>query len=271
MIQYADWANKLVLLTGFCMLMLTILLAYKQATIEAKNKILAFAVLISVSAIFQMLYLTAPMGLTLFIDYNVQRIYGSWTIPPQWFQNVNTIAIVFGGPLLSVLLTRMRKKGIKIHIPTQFAFSLLFIGLAFAVLPLSIHYANAEGLVSPSWIVLSFILQSIGELLISPIGYAMIGFLAPTSLQGVMMGIWMLNTGVGATLASYSSNLMISNQESTSPLLTNSGYAYVFLMLGLFAMAAAVVLFICVPKLKELMNEQNTIPRNNEANLIAAE
>lgn len=271
MIQYADWANKLVLLTGFCMLVLLIVLAYKQATTEAKNKMLAFAALMSVSAIFQMLYLTAPMGLTLFIDYNVQRAYGSWIFPPQWFQNINTIAIVFGGPLLSILLIRMREKGVKIHIPTQFAFALLFIGLAFAVLPISIYYANAEGLVSPSWIVLSFILQSIGELLISPIGYAMIGSLAPTSLQGVMMGMWMLNTGVGATLSSYSSNLMISNQESTSPLLTNSGYAYVFLMLGLFAMAAAAVLFIFVPKLKELMNEGNTTHQNNEANLIAAE
>ncbi|WP_370449390.1 peptide MFS transporter [Legionella sp. km772] len=271
MLQYADWANKLVIITGIGMLLLIITIAHKQATLEAKNKILAFAALMIVSTIFWMLYQIGPMGLTLFIDHNVQRVYGSLIIPPQWFQNINTVAIVFGGPLLSILFNRMRKKGVQINIPTQFALALLFIGLAFALLPISIRYANTEGLVNPLWIVLSYILQSIGELLISPIGYAMIGSLAPTSLQGVMMGMWMLNTGVGATLSSYSSNLMISNQDSTSALLTNPGYGHVFLMLGLFAIASAFMLFILIPKLKELMNEKKAIVNSNESNLIATE
>jgi len=271
MLQYADWANKLVIVTGIGMLMLIIAIAHKQPNMEAKNKILAFAVLMIVSTIFWMLYQIGPMGLTLFIDHNVQSVYGSWIIPPQWFQNINTIAIVFGGPLLSILLTRMRKKGIQINIPTQFALALFFIGVAFALLPLSIRYANTAGLVNPLWIVLSYVLQSIGELLISPIGYAMIGSLAPASLQGVMMGMWMLNTGVGATLSSYSSNLMINNQDSTSPLLTNGGYSHVFLMLGLFAIFSSFVLFILIPKLRELMYERKALQENNESKMIIAE
>jgi POT family proton-dependent oligopeptide transporter len=258
LIQYADWANKLVIATGIGMLFLILILAYKQPEKEVRNKMFAFAVLMIVSTIFWMLYQIGPMGLTLFIDYNVHRSYGNWIIPPQWFQNINTIAIVLGGPLLSILLVKMRKQGIQVNIPTQFAMALLFIGVAFALLPVSIYYANPSGLVNPLWIVLSFILQSIGELLISPIGYAMIGSLAPTSLQGVMMGMWMLNTGVGATLSSYSSNLMISNQESTSPLITNTGYGHVFLMLGLFAIASALILFILVPKLRILISEQQS-------------
>lgn len=99
-------------------------------------------------------------------------------------------------------------------------------------------------------------MQSIGELLISPIGYAMIGFLAPPSLHGIMMGMWMLNTGVGAVLSSYSSNLMLNAQESTSPLITNADYGHVFLMLGLVALAASGVLFALAPKLRALMQEK---------------
>jgi POT family proton-dependent oligopeptide transporter len=258
LIQYADWANKLVIATGIGMLFLILTLAYKQPEKEVKNKMLAFAVLMIVSTIFWMLYQIGPMGLTLFIDYNVHRTYGNWIIPPQWFQNINTIAIVIGGPLLSILFAKMRKNGIQVNIPSQFALALLFIGVAFALLPISIYCADSSGFVNPLWIALSFILQSIGELLISPIGYAMIGSLAPPSLQGVMMGMWMLNTGVGATLSSYSSNLMISNQESTSPLLTNASYSHVFLMLGLFAITSAFVLFVLVPKLRGLIYEQQT-------------
>ncbi|MCW8443763.1 oligopeptide:H+ symporter [Fluoribacter gormanii] len=256
MLHYADWAKKLVLITGIVMLGVILYLARQQPTKEAKDKIVAFAVFMIVGTVFWMLYQIAPMGLTVFIDHNVQREYASWIIPPQWFQNINTVAIVIGGPLLGVLLHKMRKNGVQINIPTQFALALLLIGIAFAILPIGIAYANYEGLVNPSWIILSYILQSIGELLISPIGYAMIGYLAPTSLQGVMMGMWMLNSGVGATLSSYSSNLMIEGQDSVSPLVTNSGYSHVFLMLGLFAIGSSIVLFILVPKLRELIQEK---------------
>ncbi|WP_420911418.1 peptide MFS transporter [Legionella norrlandica] len=257
LLQYADWANKLVIITGIAMLMLILVIARQQPTKEAKDKIYGFAMLMMVGTVFWMLYQIGPMGLTVFIDNNVQRQYGNWVIPPQWFQNINTVVIVLGGPLLGFILSRMRQKGAQVNIPTQFAFALLFIGVAFAILPIGIVYASSEGLVHPGWVVMSFILQSLGELLISPIGYAMIGALAPTSLQGIMMGMWMLNTGVGATLSSYSSNLMIIGQESTSPILTNDGYSHVFLVLGLFAVVSSVILFTLVPKLRKLINEKS--------------
>ncbi|MGL5741971.1 MAG: peptide MFS transporter [Legionella sp.] len=268
MLHYADWAKKLVLVTGVVMLGVILYLAKQQPLKETKNKMRAFAVLMIVGTIFWMLYQIAPMGLTVFIDHNVQRAYANWIIPPQWFQNINTVAIVIGGPLLGLLLHKMRKNWVQINITTQFALALLFIGIAFAILPVGIAYANDDGLVNPSWIVLSYVLQSIGELLISPIGYAMIGYLAPPELQGIMMGMWMLNSGVGATLSSYSSNLMIAGQESVSPLVTNSGYSHVFLMLGLFAIGSSIVLFVLVPKLRKLIQEKKCI-NDKESNTMA--
>lgn len=264
-LQYADWANKLVIVTGLAMLFLILFIARQQPTKEAKNKIIAFAVLMIFGTVFWMLYQIGPMGLTVFIDHNVQREYADWIIPPQWFQNINTLTIVIGGPLLGLLFHRMRKNGMQINIPSQFAMALLFIGIAFVILPIGIACANSEGMVNPGWIVISYTLQSIGELLISPIGFAMIGFLAPSSLQGVMMGMWMLNTGVGATLSSYSSNLMISGQENISPIITNAGYSHVFLMLGLFAIGSSLALFVLVPKLRILIQEKklNTITESH--------
>lgn len=269
MLQLANLANQLVIITGLLMLAYILVVAYQQPTKEARNKIIAFAVLMIVGTIFWMLYQIGPMGLTIFIDHNVQREYGHFIIPPQWFQNINTVAIVFGGPLLGLVLNRMRKNGFNINIPTQFALALLFIGLAFVILPISIHYANAMGMVNPNWIVLCYVLQSVGELLISPIGYAMIGSLAPASLQGVMMGMWMLNSGVGATLSSYSSNLMLQGQTNMSPLVTNAGYSHVFLMLGLFALVSAGLLFSLIPRLKALIEEQPQPPK--EVDLVVTQ
>lgn len=268
LLQHADLAKKLVLVTGMVMFGLIIYLAKQQPSKMAQDKMIAFAALMVVGAIFWMLYHIAPMGLTIFIDHNVQREYGDWIIPPQWFQNINTISIVIGGPLLGIIMHKMRQRGIQINIPSQFALALLCIGIAFAILPIGISYANYMGMVNPSWIICSYVLQSIGELLISPIGYAMIGYLAPTSLQGMMMGMWMLTSGIGGTLSSYSSNWMIAGQESVSPLATNSGYSYVFLVLGLFAIGASMILFVLIPKLRALIQEHGPKQFPETKNLV---
>ncbi|WP_058502275.1 peptide MFS transporter [Legionella israelensis] len=256
MLHHAEWANRLVLLTCAAMLYVICWLAFRQKNKEDRNKMLAFSMLMGAGIIFWMMYQLAPMGLTHFIDHNVQRQFGSLIIPPQWFQNINTITIVIGGPLIGSLMLHMRARGIKINIPSQFAVALFLMAMAFIILPLGINRANAQGLVNPGWVVLCYFLQSVGELLISPIGYAMIGLLAPVSLQGIMMGMWMLGTGVGATLSSYSSNWMTAGFETVEPLLTNSSYSYVFMILALFTLMASFLLFILIPKLKTLMKEK---------------
>jgi proton-dependent oligopeptide transporter, POT family len=269
LLHFADLANKLVLFTGIIMLGVIYLLAFKQPKREAREKLFAFGVLMVIGVVFWMLYQIGPMGLTHFIAHNVQRHWLMVTIPPQWFQNINTICIVLGGPLLSALFTRMRARGIYINIPMQFAFALLLIGAAFAILPLGIASADERGLVAPGWIVMSFILQSAGELLISPIGYAMIGALAPSSLQGVMMGIWMLSTGVGATLSSYSSNWMTVGHNTVNPIVTNAGYSSVFLILGCIAITVSITLCIISPIVKKWMNDKTQMAQD-EGPLLAA-
>src|SRR5947207_10569828 len=82
----------------------------------------------------------------------------------------------------------MRERGWRIDIPKQFAASLLLMALAYLILPLGIKLAGLDGKSAFVWLFLSYVLQSIGELLILPIGYAMIGKLAPRQYQGVTDG-----------------------------------------------------------------------------------
>ncbi|MBA2711793.1 MAG: MFS transporter [Tatlockia sp.] len=261
-LHFAESVNQLILLTGVAMVFLIFWLAIRQKSIEAREKMFAFTVLMVISTVFWTLYQIGPMGLTNFIAHNVDRHFHQINIPPQWFQNINTSCIVIGGPLLALMQNKLRARGIKINIPAQFACALALIGIAFVILPIGISHANTNGMVSADWIILSFILQSAGELLISPIGYAMIGALAPNSLQGIMMGMWLLATGVGASLSSFSSNLMIVGQNSTSPLITNNGYSQVFLNLGLLALASALLLYLLTPKLKGWIEQ---IPKNKKS------
>src|SRR5207237_5535429 len=123
------------------------------------------------------LYQLAPSGLMLFAVHNVNLMVGKVQIQPQWIQNINTVCIVLGGPLLASLFIRMRGRGWRIDIPKQFATSLLLMALGFLILPLGIKLAGIDGKSAFGWLFMSYVLQSIGELLISPIGYAMIGTL----------------------------------------------------------------------------------------------
>lgn len=255
---YANFANQLILITGILILFVIYKLAIQQPTQDARDKIIAFAVLMIVGTVFWTLYQIGPMGLTQFINHNVQRNWAGIIIPPQWFQNINTISIVVGGPLFSFVFSKIRARGGQINIPVQFSFSLFLIGLAFILLPVGILNADNNGLVAPEWIIASFVLQSAGELLISPIGYAMIGALAPASLQGIMMGMWMFSTGVGATLSSYSSNWMTMGQVSTDPLSTNSGYSHVFLWLGLIAIITGFGLYLLSAIIQRWMSGRKT-------------
>ena len=152
-------------------------------------------------------------------------------IQPQWIQNINTVCIVLGGPVFAALFTRMRARGWRIDIPKQFAASLLLMAVAFFILTLGIKLAGADGKSAFIWLFLNYVLQSIGELLLMPVGYAMIGKLAPKQYQGMMMGSWMLVTGLASLFAGDFSG-MIPEPTGTTAVATNPGYAKLFAELG---------------------------------------
>ena len=215
----------------------------------------AYLILTVGSLMFWSLYQMAPNGLMLFAVNNVNLIVGPVTIQPQWIQNINTVCIVLGGPVLAALFTRMRARGWRIDIPQQFAASLLLMAAAFLILPLGIKLAGADGKSAFAWLFWSYVLQSIGELLISPIGYAMIGKLAPRQYQGVMMGAWMLWTGLASLFAGDFSG-MIPEPTGTTAVTTNAGYAKLFLDLGLVTLAVGIALVVLIPFLRKLITDK---------------
>lgn len=250
--------NQLIMVVGASMLLLLTVLAVKQQAREAKNKMFAYIILALAAVIFWTLYQLAPMGLNLFIERNVDRHFLGFLIAPQWVQNINTIVIIIGGPTLSFVFSHLRERGINISIPLQFSVALLLIGTAFAILPMGIGLANTQGYIAFNWIIVSYILQSVGELFISPIGYAMVGQLAPVRLRGLMMGIWMMITGVAAILSDFFSKLALGTVQTTDPLITNASYSHTFGLLGWTAIIGGGVLFVCIPLLTRLTKEKKT-------------
>jgi proton-dependent oligopeptide transporter, POT family len=92
-----------------------------------------------------------------------------------------------------------------------------------------------------------------------PIGYAMIGKLAPKQYQGVMMGSWMLVTGLASLFAGDFSG-MIPEPTGTTAVATNAGYAKLFTELGLGSLAVGIVLVVLIPFLRKLITDKAETP-----------
>ncbi len=259
LLTHASFSGSFVLILGAVVLVLLCVMTARHPDAAERSRMVAYLILALGSLIFWSLYQLAPMGLMLFSEHNINLNVFGLRVAPQWIQNINTLVIVIGGPLMALLFKRLREQGWNIDIPSQFATSLFCMGLGMLVLPLGIHLAGADGLVAFKWIAISYVLQSFGELLISPIGYAMIGKLAPASLQGLLMGCWMMVTGVASVLAGYVSGAMPQNIGST-PVTTNPGYSSVFNMLGWGSLAGGVVLLLLVPRLRLLIASKITPP-----------
>ena len=258
LLTHAEFSSYFVVALGIVIFALMTVVTFRHRNAGERRRMKAYLLLALGSLVFWMLYQLAPMGLMLFSENNINlNVYGI-RVAPQWIQNINTVVIVIGGPLMALWFNRLRQRGWNIDIPAQFSASLFCMGLGMLVLPLGIHLAGGDGLVAFKWIAISYVLQSIGELLISPIGYAMIGKLAPPRYQGVMMGCWMMVTGVASVLASYISGLMPQNAGST-PLLTNPGYSQVFNALGWGSVATGVVLLILIPLLRRMIHREPSV------------
>ena len=110
-------------------------LALRHSDVRERRNMWAYLILTVGSLVFWALYQMAPSGLQLFAVNNVDRNVWGVEVAPQWIQNINTVVIVFGGPLMSSLFGRLRASGWNIDIPRQFSASLLLMGFGFLSCP----------------------------------------------------------------------------------------------------------------------------------------
>jgi POT family proton-dependent oligopeptide transporter len=220
-----------------------------------KNNMWAYLILSAGSLVFWSLYQMAPSGLQLFAVNNVDLQVWGIAVAPQWVQNINAVVIAVGGPLMAVLFVRLRERGWRIDLPKQFAVSLLLMGLGFLCLPAGIAFADSAGKSAFVWLFASYVLQGVGELLISPVGYAMIGKLAPRQYQGIMMGAWMLITGLASLFAGDFSG-MVPEPAGTTAIATNPEYSALFGKLGLGSVVVGLGLVALIPFLRRLIRDK---------------
>jgi POT family proton-dependent oligopeptide transporter len=139
--------------------------------------------------------------MNLFAAENTNRMVNGWEVPASWFQNINPLAILIFAPIFSVMWLKLDKMKINPRTPIKFALGLFLGAVAFWIMTQASNNAAGGNLVSPMWLVVVYVVLTLGELMLSPIGLSMITKLAPKKLVSVVMGLWMASFAAGNYLA----------------------------------------------------------------------
>lgn len=227
---------------------------------KERTKMIVSLVLIIEALIFFILYMQMPTSLNFFAIHNVHHDLFGISIQPESFQTLNPIWIVIASPILAFIYNHLGSQKRDLSMPMKFAVGMVLCSLAFLVLPLAIKTANAQGIISSYWLIISYGFQSVGELLVSGLGLSMIAQMVPSRLRGFLMGAWFLSTSFAAIIAGHIASLAGAPVQSgpVNPLETLPVYSHVFMEIGVWSGVVAVIMLITAPSLAELFQTNNT-------------
>jgi POT family proton-dependent oligopeptide transporter len=215
------------------------------------DRVVAMLVIFAFNMLFWMFYFQLGTSFNFLAENLVDReMFGGWVFPVGWFQSVSPLAILLLAPLVTVIWGVLAARRREPSIPRKFGLGLIFNGLGFAVLMYALsHLLGGQGLI-PFWpLVLCYVLQTVGELCLSPIGLSMVTKLAPPRLVGLAMGGWFLSLAVGGNLSGLLAG-RISGESGMTAASALDGFTFSFWLLA----GAGVFLLLISPLINKLMH-----------------
>ncbi len=218
--------------------------------------ILAFFVIFFWSAFEQ-----AGASLTIFADKQTDRHLGTWEMPASWFQSINPLGIIILAPLFSSLWVSLGRRNMDPPSPLKMAIGLVLLCLGYVVIAMGVHGVDANVKISMWWLIILYVLHTMGELCLSPIGLSMVSKLAPLRFSSLLMGTWFLANAAANKLAGSLSALIppgAGESASNEPPAVLMGFPidnlYSFFMIFIvISGASAALLFVLYRWLSKMM------------------
>lgn len=219
-----------------------------------RSRMMVALILIAFSVLFWTLFEQAGSSLTLFAERSTGLPTG---FNAGMTQSFNPLMIMILGPLIAGLWVRLHRRGWEPSTPTKFSLALILVGGGFLLLVFAAAtQAGADFRVPLIWLFLAYMLHTIGELCLSPVGLSMITKLSLARVVGLMMGVWFLSSALAHMLAGQIAALTAAETVAgvvVDPAVQLATYAAVFGQIGWAGVIVGAVLLVFSPKLKDMM------------------
>ncbi|MFR9586180.1 MAG: peptide MFS transporter [Rikenellaceae bacterium] len=185
---------------------------------------------------------------------NTNRMVLGFEIPASWFQSINAIFIVILAPVFSLLWVALGKKKLNPKTPFKFAWGMFLLSAGAAIMAVADTISNGGDTmvkVSPLWLTFVYLIFTMGELCISPIGLSMITKLSPPKLTSTLMGVWMFSFAAGNLGASQAEKLSGAVEVAIGQPVN------VFWFVSAITAIATICLFLLGPRLSKMMKGIN--------------
>lgn len=234
--------------------------SFAKGTKQEAQMMTAAMILIVFNVFFWTLFEQAGSSLTLFADRNTDRsVFGLFSMSAPQTQNFNPISIVIFAPIMSILWGFLAKRGLEPSIPVKFSIALMGVGAGFLFLVLGTEFASEANnwQVGLWWLAGLYLIHSLAELCISPVGLSMITKLSIARVVGLMMGVWFLSISVAqyvaGVVAQFASVETVGGQVTNLKVSLDT-YTATFTTIAWIAIGAGVVLFLLSWPLKKWMH-----------------
>jgi POT family proton-dependent oligopeptide transporter len=143
----------------------------------------------------------AGSSLTFIADNQTDRNFFGWQMPPSMVQIFNGLFVVILAVPFSILWDKLRAKGREPISPFKQAIGLLLISVSYFIIANNVKDLGNSGLLGIKWLILLYLIQTCGELCLSPIGLSLVGKLSPKRFASLLYGVFFLSNASGYALA----------------------------------------------------------------------
>jgi POT family proton-dependent oligopeptide transporter len=219
---------------------------------DEMKRIGVLIVLFIAAAIFWGGFEQAGSSFSLFAKDHTLRTFGGFEVPTGWFQTFNPVFIISLSPVIAGLWVVLTQRGQNPSIPAKCGLALVLMGGGFLVMVVASQLASGGQRVWPTWLIATFLIHTLAELCLSPVGLSAVTKLSPERFVGQMMGLWFLAASLGSVAAGLIASHVASGQAETEAHAAGAG---VYLVIACVGIGAGVVLIALSPLMKKWVGQ----------------
>jgi POT family proton-dependent oligopeptide transporter len=221
-----------------------------------RQKLIAAFVFIIFSIFFWAFFEQAGGSLSLFARYNLNdTVMGVHFDPNEVNNSSNSVFVIVLSPIVGLLWVWLSKKKLEPNTLIKFGLGFLFVAISFYLYYYTRFFADSNGKTSLDLFTFAYLISTLGELCLSPIGLSLMTTLAPKPLHGMMMGMWFLASAYGQYAAGILGANMTTANENASLSEKLMAYTDGYKQLAIYALIAGVVLIAISPLVRKLMHD----------------